>query len=659
MANNNSWNDYFDSLPGDDEGNKNMAIFSEFCSNTKASASSKLRDLVEDADTVFLGAYNGKVIVLHSPTNFGGTRTRKSNKLACLTGLGPEAIGVLLNEESILSSKKFKGADEDKAIDCTTKEEIDNLKNTTQYTLGAIFIPAPFLRTAILNLDSRDPREMIYAAGKATDIFEVEEVQDEEFNMKYAAEKHVRKFATWLHGIILKQMTDVKYEVAPDDSELSGYVKQRQTKCIIPSLVMAAQNTNPADNEGVTRQLNASLTAHTEAARESNKLRREEINRLKEKDEKEKDKASTRIHKSVIHMLKMASSEDGERATKDMSEGCKAFLNCTSAGMAEIELSEQLESLKVRNTSFAHGTVIALYGGLYLYSTGGSPSNLSAFCFTKGRALQTNTNERALVLHLVHQQGKGKSLEELKTSAKQTVAVPTDIIGLDTQLKIFNGVLKVFLGPNNPVSHGIKSFLRDLEENSIEFESLSEADISIPAKILYGIDTRIQRFLVQCKRTYDREDVNERLVDFSDITDSCLNQSFSMSLPPVFQFSRLTKPDDQSRHIMLRGPEQKRQKQGEQEEFKPRRCNSDKDGDFKIKDNENWKDNWAGKLNREKPYWDKNKTNFGDCKMCTKFHIKGWCFDDCIYAESHAPHDKIPVDRKAAMKEYMKKVRRN
>ena len=117
MANSNSWKLYFDSLPGDDEGNKNMAIFSDFCSDTKANAISKLRDLVEDADTVFLGACNGKVIVLHSPTNFGGTRTRKSNKLACLTGLGPEAIGVLLNEESILSSKKFKGSDDEKVSD--------------------------------------------------------------------------------------------------------------------------------------------------------------------------------------------------------------------------------------------------------------------------------------------------------------------------------------------------------------------------------------------------------------------------------------------------------------------------------------------------------------------------------------------------------------
>jgi len=87
-----------------------------------------------------------------------------------------------------------------------------------------------------------------------------------------------------------------------------------------------------------------------------------------------------------------------------------------------------------------------------LYSIGGSPSNLSAFCFTKGKSLKRNSNERALVLHLVSQQGKGKSLEELKASAKQTVAVPMNVDGLIAQLKIFGGVLKVIIELKNPAS---------------------------------------------------------------------------------------------------------------------------------------------------------------------------------------------------------------
>ena len=126
-----------------------MASFSKYCSNTNADKISKLRELVEDPNTVFLGASNGKVIILHSPTNFCGTRTRKTNKVACLTGMGTEATCILLNVESILSIKKFKGAEKDDAFKCNSTEEIRELNKDKFHNLGAMFIPALFLRIAI------------------------------------------------------------------------------------------------------------------------------------------------------------------------------------------------------------------------------------------------------------------------------------------------------------------------------------------------------------------------------------------------------------------------------------------------------------------------------------------------------------------------------
>jgi hypothetical protein len=245
-------------------------------------------------------------------------------------------------------------------------------------------------------------------------------------------------------------------------------------------------------------------------------------------------------------------------------------------------------------------------------------------------------------------------LEELKASAKQTVAVPTDMSGLVIQLKIFRGVLMVFLGPNNPASQGIKSLLNDFEENSVEFDSLSVSDSSYPTKILYSVDTRVQRFMSQCKRMKDRDDVNERLVDFSDLTESCLNQGFNVSLPPAFQVLASKTPSDQG-HLNL-GDKRKRK---DQEVSLGRLINPDQDADFKMKPTETWGNNWAGKLNYDKPFWDRSKCQPSDCKMCPKFHIRGYCFEDCSNAESHVPKSRIPADRKTAMKDYMKKVRRS
>jgi hypothetical protein len=204
----------------------------------------------------------------------------------------------------------------------------------------------------------------------------------------------------------------------------------------MPSLVVADLQTNPGGNAGVSLQLNQSLAMHVEAARESNLCRIEELNSLKAKDEKEKDKVTTRIRGSAVKVIKMAASADGERPAPNIPNGCKAFWSSSSSGMAKLELLEQLKQMGLRNVSFAHGTVVTWYGAVLLYSVGGSPSNLSAFCFKKRKLLKNNQSARALTVHLLNQQGKIKLLGELKASAKQSVEVPVDVPGLEVQLKI-------------------------------------------------------------------------------------------------------------------------------------------------------------------------------------------------------------------------------
>ena len=110
------------------------------------------------------------------------------------------------------------------------------------------------------------------------------------------------------------------YEVNTDDGELAGFSKSRHSSCILPTI--NPSNPQPAgDNQSIQSQLNATLNAHAETTREANLLRREEINRLKEKDDIENDKSSTQIHKSVLNMIKMAASQDGERPASELTEG--------------------------------------------------------------------------------------------------------------------------------------------------------------------------------------------------------------------------------------------------------------------------------------------------------------------------------------------------
>ena len=68
--NSNSWKQYLHSLPGDDEGNKNMVNFTKYCTKVVASKLSKFMELVEEEDVIFLGNIKGKITSFHSPTNF-------------------------------------------------------------------------------------------------------------------------------------------------------------------------------------------------------------------------------------------------------------------------------------------------------------------------------------------------------------------------------------------------------------------------------------------------------------------------------------------------------------------------------------------------------------------------------------------------------------
>ena len=124
-----------------------------------------------------------------------------------------------------------------------------------------------------------------------------------------------------------------------------------------------------------------------------------------------------------------------------------------------------------------YGTVVAIYLGVRNYSVGGTPSNMSAFCFKKRKALINKQNARALILHLISEQGKGNTLDELKASVKQTVEVPTDIGSLEDQLKIFRAVLTIMAGEEKPITNGIESLLNEIKDNILEFESLIEADV--------------------------------------------------------------------------------------------------------------------------------------------------------------------------------------
>jgi hypothetical protein len=84
MLTDTTWSDWFIDHESNNIGKKNLLAFSNSLS---LGASNKLQSLVKEIDTDTLAAYaSRKIMILQSPKNFGGTRTRPDNKVICMLG---------------------------------------------------------------------------------------------------------------------------------------------------------------------------------------------------------------------------------------------------------------------------------------------------------------------------------------------------------------------------------------------------------------------------------------------------------------------------------------------------------------------------------------------------------------------------------------------
>ena len=98
----NSWKDYLLGRPGADEGNANMDAYG-LAMKAGTDRKLKLAALLDDPDTVFVVVEKtSRILLLHSPKNFGGKFNRPKDKLVALIGFGVEAACIELEISKLL-----------------------------------------------------------------------------------------------------------------------------------------------------------------------------------------------------------------------------------------------------------------------------------------------------------------------------------------------------------------------------------------------------------------------------------------------------------------------------------------------------------------------------------------------------------------------------
>ena len=672
-----NWSDYFKSRPDNEKGNQDTTIYHSAW-NPSVSSAVKLSLLTNDPDTIILGAdTEGTIILLHSFANLGGSLLHRDDKFVCLFGSGQVGIAIIVAPDSATADCTFISPEPNIIIAAKTTTELQAISDPTSDTQGgtgttylgcSTFLPAPWLVDSILETKSNDPWELILAASAAANAFDMTHDSDPAYLT--TATSHLEDFVQWAWGVKTQKVSRTAYRLDPTDTALETFQKERQNKCIslLPPLgllgpppipppghppTFAPPGTAPTTNEAILQQLAASISRQSDEAKTQNELLTRQLEHNLEKDEKKKDRFK-KLHSSTKQLILFASAEDADDVPAEVSESCKRFINAETMGIAEQELNLQFKNLGLQDAAFSPGLTQALYSGKFVWADKSTPSNFSPFSFFEVEPLAiAEQQNRHLILHLVETQGKGKTLDEIKASNKQEVKAPTTYLEMVHQLTFFAGACSIFFGENSIPCQAVTALVALVERNRHILKA-READKRFMSQFLFAVDTRFQLWLDECMSLTCRTQVDDTMLNFTQLVEHVRFGTFFVQLPSTFidATEAGSKPSSGGTNSNKRPAEDKDDGDkagGKKKKRKSTKVENPSQPDpCKLQTGETWATHFANKGFNDRVDWN------GDCKMCPRWFIRGFCFADCTNKDSHVKSEEVPADKLAAFQQFMR-----
>ncbi len=96
-------------------------------------------------------------------------------------------------------------------------------------------------------------------------------------------------------------------------------------------------------------------------------------------------------------------------------------------------------------------------------------------------------------------------------------------------------MVEIITGKCSLVSVQLKNLVRLIEKYASYYKLEIAQDKRFPRKFKNVVDSQFHLFLQDCRKSLDREDVNNRLIDFRDLHEDVLLHKFNVqSLPACF-----------------------------------------------------------------------------------------------------------------------------
>ena len=136
--------------------------------------------------------------------------------------------------------------------------------------------------------------------------------------------------------------------------------------------------------------------------------------------------------------------------------------------------------------------------------------------------MKRDHDKDSLSLQLKEMSGKGLSSEDINNALEQRVIVPMQIDFMRYNVKNTMAASCIFFSNQSVLSRQLSAVYNHIDENLESYELLQYTNKAFATEFLYSMDIRIQIWLQKCKAAEDREDVNDKLIDFTDDLDKVL-----------------------------------------------------------------------------------------------------------------------------------------
>ncbi len=186
--------------------------------------------------------------------------------------------------------------------------------------------PPPFLRNAVLAADSPSPLELIVAARAAREAHIHALDGEEEFD-EGDVNAHVELFSLWCLGVHQEKVAETRFLLAPDDSKLADWSACLHHDNILSSVMTAG--TLPASSEdtaAILRSLAAGISCTSKEVENQNKLQRKQLDYIKAKDAKKKNKAE-KWHPTSRRLVINTASTDSDSPAEEIPASYLRIIN--------------------------------------------------------------------------------------------------------------------------------------------------------------------------------------------------------------------------------------------------------------------------------------------------------------------------------------------